>query len=193
MSATVYIFAHQFTAISVPTIDDPAAAAQRLSRMVHHQNFPCPEKVVSTALGGYSTAFLIAHEDASILDTEAINNSMNVDAIARSTGAERYYLIDVHSHDPSVAPVVIPYILRDNVIRSENTGDSLPGFVRQHGNTRDQVSTLDCLNGTIRLICEADIPTYLTTIDFILSGEKEGSARARRLTDMRQSLTLAGD
>jgi hypothetical protein len=191
MTGTVYIFAHQFAAIGVPTIDDPAAAAQRLSAMVQSQHFPCPDQIVGIAQGGASTAFLMAHQDAFILDTTSINNSMRVDAIARSSGAERYYLIDTHSQDWESTQVVMPFTLRGHSINSDNTGDILPDFIRKHGDPELRLHPLKCLDGKERLICVSDFPKYLNIIDGILDSDNVGERRTRQLTEMRQSLTIS--
>lgn len=193
MGATVYIFAHQAAAIGVPTIDDPAAAAKRLSRMIHHLHTPCPETIIQTSLGGASTAFLVAHEDAEILDTHSINNSMRVDAISRISGAERYYLLDVHSHTPGTPLVVLPYVYRNHVLSPDNTGDILPAFIENHGSPEDRLLYLRGPSTHDHLICRSDVAIYLKMIETSLDDENIPPQRIRLLTEIKEKLILSGD
>jgi hypothetical protein len=191
MSGTVYIFGFQFTALTVPTVDDPSAAARRLSLMVGRQHRPDPDTIITSELGGASTAFLVANEDAEILDTHSINNSMRLDAIARVSGAARYYLLDSHSQDGS-ALVVSPYIFRSSFLTSDNTGDVLPAFIERHGDQDDFIATLNCFDGTARLIRALDLPKYSATVDQVLTSENIDGRRKARLLEMKAQMLQVG-
>lgn len=189
MGCTVYIFSYQVAAVIVDTIDTPSDAAQRLAQMVRKLNPPSADEVVQTSAGGLSLAFLMAHENSQLLDTYSINNSMRVETIARISGAERYYTVDVHSHQPSAIPIVTGYMLRDNMVVADGVSDTLPAFIKRHGNGTE-IRSISCPDGYNRLVHGDDLPRYLAAIDASLALPGIGDRRARWLTELRQTLML---
>lgn len=189
MGCTVYIFSYQVAAAIIDEVDTPDGSAQRLAKMVRKLNLPSLDEIIHTTTGGLVTAFLMAHENSRLLDLGSANNSMRVETIARISGAERYYTVDVHSHEPDVVPIVTPYILRDNMVVADDASDTLPAFVDRYGNGQ-KVLPMACPDGRNRLVHVEDIPRYIEAIDATLALPNIGNRRARWLTDLRQALML---